>query len=555
MDETPRIARLAILPLLLGLLFFAASLTPSLIPRSWFVQGTLAGAVTAIGYMIGRFFLTLWRALELPEPKDRVAKTAQVVVAIPVLIVLGYCLFNAAGWQNSIRSHMGLEPIETANILKMTAVAVLVFAVCFGVGWLVQILFDTLRHRLYRIMPVRTANVAGLLLAVLIVFVVTRDGLVNFSINALDSSYAAAQHLFDAAPPAPNHTWKAGSQASLVDWGAMGQPGRDFVQSGPNAEVISSFTGRPAKEPLRIYVGRAQADDPKSRAQIALEEMKRVGAFDRKILIVASPTGTGWMDPGGMDPVEYIHDGDIAIVAVQYSYLQSPLALIFETDSGLEQATETMNAVYNHWKDLPPNARPRLYLHGISLGAWSSMSSFNIFQMVGDPVDGALWTGPPFPSRLWNSIMAARSPESAYVLPKVGSGDLVRFTSQFSGPGEGRREWGRMRLIYLQYASDPIVFYEPLSLFQEPIWMQEPPAPDVSPELVYVPVVTQFQLLVDMVLSTSPEAVPLGYGHHYIAAHYIEPWVAVTNPENWSSSDTERLKEWCSLPDKLGCRN
>lgn len=40
--------------LLLGLLFFAASLTPSLIPRGALVQGILGGLVTAIGYLIGQ---------------------------------------------------------------------------------------------------------------------------------------------------------------------------------------------------------------------------------------------------------------------------------------------------------------------------------------------------------------------------------------------------------------------------------------------------------------------------------------------------------------------
>ena len=44
------------------------------------------------------------------------------------------------------------------------------------------------------------------------------------------------------------------------------------------------------------------------------------------------------MDPGAVDPVEYMHNGDIATVSVQYSYLQSPLALILETNAGLEQA-------------------------------------------------------------------------------------------------------------------------------------------------------------------------------------------------------------------------
>lgn len=36
---------ISLLPLFLGLLFFAASLTPSLIPRCWALQGILGGTV------------------------------------------------------------------------------------------------------------------------------------------------------------------------------------------------------------------------------------------------------------------------------------------------------------------------------------------------------------------------------------------------------------------------------------------------------------------------------------------------------------------------------
>ncbi|WP_281983224.1 hypothetical protein [Thalassorhabdomicrobium marinisediminis] len=35
---------LYVLPLFLGLLFFAASLTPTLIPRDWLIQGALAAS-------------------------------------------------------------------------------------------------------------------------------------------------------------------------------------------------------------------------------------------------------------------------------------------------------------------------------------------------------------------------------------------------------------------------------------------------------------------------------------------------------------------------------
>ena len=45
--------------LFLGALFFAAALTPTLVPRSYVTQGALAGACFAIGYGAG----VLWRWL------------------------------------------------------------------------------------------------------------------------------------------------------------------------------------------------------------------------------------------------------------------------------------------------------------------------------------------------------------------------------------------------------------------------------------------------------------------------------------------------------------
>jgi uncharacterized membrane protein len=400
-------------------------------------------------------------------------------------------------------------------------------------------------------MPMRTANVLGLVLAAGIVVVVTRDGAVRWGFDLADSSYAAAQDLFADAPPPPTSDRLPGSAASHVDWGAMGQPGRNFVLDGPDAAAISAFTGRPAMEPIRVYVGRAQAEDPMVRAEIALKELQRLGAFDRKILIVASPTGTGWLDPGGHEPLEIMHDGDIATVAVQYSYLQSPLALIFETQYGLDQATATLRVIYDHWKGLPPEARPRFYLHGISLGAWSSMYSLDIYRVINDPIDGALWTGPPFPSQLWRRAVAARNPGSAYVLPEVGTGALVRFASQFGGIDRSTGPWGKIRVAFLQHASDAIVFYEPASLWRPPEWMREPRAPDVSPAMRFIPVVTQLQLALDMALAL---AVPSGFGHNYAARDYIDPWVAVTDPAGWDEAESARLKSWCGDEWGLGCR-
>ena len=303
---------------------------------------------------------------------------------------------------------------------------------------------------------------------------------------------------------------------------------------------------------MRIYVGLGNAETAKDRAELALAEMKRVGAFDRKVLVVSMPTGTGWLDPGGFQPFEYLHHGDTAMVAVQYSYLSSPLTLIFETQTGSDQAIALIDTVYDYWSSLPKANRPRLYLHGLSLGAWSSMASLDLSQMIGDPIQGALWAGPPFPSAVWQRVTARRNPESPYVLPVVGSGRLVRFSNQISMKTSAEQAWGPMRIFYLQYASDAIVFYEPSAAWHQPVWMREPPAFDVSPQLRWFPIVTMLQLALDMAIATS---VPQGFGHNYTAKNYTDAWLAVTEPSGWTTESIGLLKAHCTLVDKAGCKN
>ncbi|HRO15218.1 MAG TPA: alpha/beta-hydrolase family protein [Paracoccus sp. (in: a-proteobacteria)] len=546
-----RFFEVSLYPLYMGLALFAASLTPSLIPRDWPVQGVLGGLVAALGYMIGRFLVTLWHAVDLPVLRGRAASVAHLLAGIPILGLLLFCLAHARDWQNGIRSRMGMDLIDSVDVPNMAVTALLVFAVLMLLGRLVQWAFDRLRARLYRHMPRRTANVSGLLLLTLALVIVTRDGVLDRVIQSMDRSYTTAQELFDTAPPPPADPRMPGSAASVIDWGAMGQPGRNFVTEGPDARAIAAFAGQPAQDPIRVYVGLAEADTAQERADRALAELQRLGAFERKVLIVAMPTGTGWLDPGSFDVVEYMHGGDIATVAVQYSYLQSPMALLLETQAGLEQARALIGTIHGHWRGLPRERRPRLYIHGLSLGAWASMYGTDLFVLLDNPIDGALWAGPPFPSARWNEAMAERRPGSPYVAPVVGDGRLIRFASHTRDAG-GPSGWGDMRLVFLQYSSDPIVFYEPASLWRKPAWMREPPAPDVSPDLSFTPVVTQFQLVVDMILATSA---PEGHGHSYYAHDYIGPWAALTDPDGWTPADGARLAARCDRGFQQGCDN
>ena len=554
--NTERIAKIvgkvSVPCLLLGLLFFAASLTPSLIPRGPTVQGILGGLVMAIGYLIGQIVALLWRAADLPHLSGRPARLLTTAIAVPLAAFFLWVLGSSLTWQNDIRGRMGLEEADALHLATILLVALGTFAIAFALGRLVGALFRLIRSLFYRIMPPRRANVLGVVAVVLILVVVTRDGIVDRVVAALDASYEAAQELFEDAPPPPGDPRMTGSAASLIDWASMGKPGRDFIASGPTSEDISAFTGRPALDPIRVYVGRANGETPEARADLALAELIRQGAFERAVLVVASPTGTGWMDPGSHDPVEYMHNGNIATVAAQYSYLQSPLALILETRTGLEQATALQDAVHGYWKTLPADARPRLYVHGLSLGAWSSMHATNMFRLLDDPIDGAFWAGPPFPSAFWNYVQDRRNPGTPWVLPEIGDGSLIRYASHTADASEAAADWGDMRIVFLQYSSDPVVFYEPRSLWRAPPWMRDPPAQDMTEHFVFVPVVTQFQLALDMALSFGA---PPGYGHAYYAQDYIGPWVQVTAPADWSADDTARLKAHCDTGFQQGCSN
>jgi uncharacterized membrane protein len=538
--------------LLLGLVFFAASLSPSLIPRGPEMQGVLGGLVTALGYLVGQVVALFWRAADLPELSGRPARLATWIVSAIVVVLFAWVLGSSLTWQNDLRQKMGMEPADALHLARIVLIAIVVFFAAYFLGRAVASLFRLIRGWFYRVMPPRRANVLGFVTVVVLLIVVTRDGILDRVVTGLDESYEAAQALFDQAPPAPTDPMKVGSPASLIDWAAIGTPGREFILSGPDAEAISAFTGREAMDPIRVYVGRANGDTPRERAELALAELQRLGAFEREVLIVTSPTGTGWMDPGSHDPVEYMHNGDIATVSAQYSYLQSPLALILETNTGLEQAAALQEVVHGYWRTLPEDDRPRLYVHGLSLGAWSSMYATNLFRLLDDPIDGAFWAGPPFPSAFWNYVQGQRNPGSPWVLPEVGDGSLVRYASHTTDGSEAPGDWGDMRIVFLQYSSDPVVFYEPASLWRALQWMRDPPAEDMSEHFVFMPVVTQFQLALDMALSFGS---PPGHGHAYYGPDYVGPWVQVTAPANWTEADTERLIAHCDNGFQAGCSN
>lgn len=532
-------ARLSDAGLLIGALLFAAALTPSLAPRDFLLQGALSGLSMAIGYGIGVLAERAWRYLQLPgAPALWARRLRQASWALAAAIVLIF-LWLAAGWQDDVRQALELPPDSSANPVLVALVALAAFAALLalarGVGWIIAALSARLRRRL----PRRLANLLGASVGLLLVWLVLEGVVIRLAMNMADSSLRGLDALMEPEFPQPTDPMKAGGPGSLVGWRELGRRGREFVVGGPSAAQISALLGGPAREPIRVYVGLNSAQTPRARARLALAELQRVGAFDRSVLVVMVPTGTGFLDPAASDTLEYLHRGDVASVAVQYSYLVSWMSLFTEPQMGADTAQAVFDEVYGYWRTLPRGDRPRLYLHGLSLGALNSQQSIDLLTVAGDPFDGAVWSGPPFRSAMWRRVTAARTPGSPVWLPRYRDGSVVRFTNQTNQLNIPGARWGPMRIVYVQYASDPISFIDADVVWRRPEWLDAPRGPDVSRSLRWVPVVTALQLAVD---TTVADTLPPGRGHKFSAANYIDAWTAVTAPADWSAQDDQRLR-------------
>lgn len=526
--------------LVTGTLCFAASLTPSLLPRHFMVQGALSGLAFSVGYGVGKLLVLIWMLFQIPPPRARmqmIFKWSMAIVAGGIAVVF---LSQVTKWQNSIRELMEMEPEATAYPFRVALIAIVVALVVIFIARCIQGFWRMVNRRIERFVPPRVSFVISTVLVAIFFVMVLNDVFAKMLLRAADQAFLQIDSVIDENDTIPANPLASGSTDSLIVWDTIGRRGKEFVAAGPTQEDIAAFLHRPATQPIRVYAGYRSVDDVEERAKLALDELKRVGGFDRSILIVATPTGTGWLDPNGVDPVEYLHAGDTAIVAMGYSYLPSWMTLLVDPGRSQESARALFTEVYEYWKELPHDRRPKLYLHGLSLGSLGAEASADLYTIIGDPIQGGVFAGPPFPSTLWRQITRDRNPGSPSWLPRFQDGSIVRFTGRRNSINDAGKHWGPVRFVYIQHPSDPMVFFSPDLLYEEPSWLIGQRGPDVSPYLRWYPIVTCLQISFDLPMAT---AVPLGYGHNYDPASYIDAWIAVTNPPDWTPDQTRRLKE------------
>lgn len=541
MKDDTRVRLLLWRPSLGGLLgafiLFSASLTPSLLPRPWYLQGAVSGVAIALGYGLGSVPGVLVRSISRGPRPPTVPRLVQLSLLLPALALVVWVAIVHYRWQVDVRRLMEMERKGLVYLLGAILTAVAVGYILVVAARLARKAWDSYVRLLQRRMS-RRFGVAVAVATIVVVGVVVLDVVIGDRLfTALNEAYLASDRGFDAEVRQPESPNQAGGPGSLIDWETMGRQGRTFVARVPNRDQLEHFNGEAGLEPIRVYAGLQTADTAAGRAELAVAELERTGAFEREILLLVAPTGTGWIDPYAVSPLEYMYNGDTAAVAVQYSHLPSWVLMIGNQDRAVEACRALLEAVRERLEQLAESSRPRLILYGESLGSFGWEVLFDDLDDVEEQTDGVLWVGPPRSNRLWQELMSRREEGSPVWRPVVDGGETARFGPDGDTLAAVEGPWNPPRIVYLQHASDPITWLSVDLLFERPEWMDEPRGPDVSRHMPYVPVVTFWQLVVDLVMGTNA---PLGHGHKFGSAQ-AEAWSLIIPPDNWSAADTNRL--------------
>jgi hypothetical protein len=281
----------------------------------------------------------------------------------------------------------------------------------------------------------------------------------------------ANQRLEPGYSTPPTNPLVSGSPDSLVPFGDLGQQGRRYVTDVLTPELIEEVMGEPARaQPIRTYVGfNSEPLYQTGRAELALAELERTGAFDRSVLLLISPTGTGWVDHTLIEAAEFLTRGDIATCCIQYARYPSFLS-VQKVALGRGQFRLLLWGVTQRLAGMPPERRARVLVFGESMGAWTS-SDVIMFQGIKGfdhyGIDRALWVGLPWLSKWSRSGMARGS----HTLVPPGTVRGFDHHEQLAALDDGER--ARLRAVVVSHDNDPIAVLGPDLLVQRPPWLAD----------------------------------------------------------------------------------
>jgi uncharacterized membrane protein len=521
-----------------GLIFIFFSMTPSLLPRGALFQGLVSGFSGAAGYGLGVFIVWLVRFMaswESTRPAPRWAWLVLIPVGASGMVLMAIW-FHV--WQDAVRDLMGVEHLKWYDYPEAGILSLVVLFALVEIGQFIRWLVRFLVGELDRIAPFRLSATIVVVLLIVLTISVLNGVVIKFAMHTMNNTFASVNNEMNPDTAPPKTRLRSGGPESLVSWESLGHQGRIFINGGPRVDELTAFNGSPATPPVRAYAGLNSADGITATAELAARELQRTGGLQRAVVAVATTTGTGWINEAEASALEYMYNGNTAIVSMQYSFLPSWLSFLVDKENARHAGQALFEAVDRLIRQMPEALRPKLVVFGESLGSFGGEAPFMSLNNVLARSDGALFSGPTFQNTIWTDLTSTRDAGSPQWLPIYQDGKAVRFVARPSNLLRPNGPWDHPRVVYLQHASDPIAWWSPDLLFSKPDWLREPRGYDVLSQTQWIPVVTFLQVSADMAVAVD---VPDGHGHHYVA-DVADGWAAVLSPPGWTPEKTARLR-------------
>jgi len=274
------------------------------------------------------------------------------------------------------------------------------------------------------------------------------------TLAGIEASNAQTEIAYAAAPDAST---VSGSTFSLAGYDTLGLQGRRLVSEITPPDAFVDVMGAPSvSDPVRTYVGMDSAISQDDRVELAIQEFRRAGGFDKSLIIAASPAGTGYVNYIAIEAAELMSMGDVATIAVQYGGLPSMLSM-----NRIEEATTLYaNLLVRLREEIERLGRDiTLVAYGESLGALTSQNGVSLASDVdGLIIDAALWVGTPYGSPLFETLTEQ---EGAVV---HDSYDDYLDSADPAGPGP--------RITFLNHDNDPVTKFTPVDAYRMPQWLE-----------------------------------------------------------------------------------
>jgi len=294
----------------------------------------------------------------------------------------------------------------------------------------------------------------------------------EYAVRRVEQGGAAIEPAYDNPPTS---ALVSGGPGSQIGFETLSREGRRFTNMVLTRQEIASVMGEQAvADPIRAFVGLDTAPEVEDRVDMLMDELLRTGAFDRKVLAFASPTGSGYINYVMAEALEYMTLGDCAIATMQYSMLPSSMSLT-RTGLAVEQNRAFMHAVTGYMRGMDPSKRPRFVLFGESLGAQTLQDVWRhrtVEAIDRDFVHSSIFLGTPSATEFAKSWRL----DPQRVDPKGTIIEIDDF-GQYADLDEERK--AAVRHFLISHFDDPIPKFGTNLLMRQPWWLgpadQRPP--------------------------------------------------------------------------------